>query len=667
MIRKKILHQRIRSWILLACLAFWNVPVSSRARAAETIQEIPLSYGWNAVWLEVEPVDSAGNVKRADEIFRADPLAPYTIDIIAVEIRQLGTEEFGTNPAQLTNQKGWEIWNANASSGETQVVFAEANRAYYVHVINKDGNAGSGLADTLQIFGKVRYWEPIWKAGHYNFIGFHVSGRPTFRGLLASMGFSGDTTTAGSPIQELDAVTGEWNGISPDSLIQSSKAYRVHVPFALSSYRFNSPIRVDFPGRALGTIAVGNKGTRVPVPKPGSPGESLWLSPLEFTFTSLEPAGASSHEVSISLMSPDPVSATAQELQLFPLERVPNELAWQVKGNGPLNQDVSLAIIEPNQSVTVLLGVNRNWTTGSDYRENLYRIEVSLPGGSCYQYLPISARNEDVAPMNPDGSVPADPSLAGLWFGSIAVDAVTSLTEEGRPLRPTSTTAPLKMLLHVDESGQVNLLSRVMLMQTKTADRSVQPQEVLVLDEAQIPFFQGIQTRAGKKVGIRYETAFFDMPRLYGTNAQSVNFLESVASAIGATTGAAGQLTDQQVEDYLAAQTTRPVGLNEAYALQFPLSGSFLPGQSVGTSMDAPLRLDAFHRSNPFRHAFHPQHGAGYTIRRSFSVTLDGQYRAGSGVLTGVYQESAYGLASNPIVSRGRITLQRLSTTTAIQ
>ena len=153
------------------------------------------------------------------------------------------------------------------------------------------------------------------------------------------------------------------------------------------------------------------------------------------------------------------------------------------------------------------------------------------------------------------------------------------------------------------------------------------------------------------------------MPRLYGADAQNTNLLQRIAGP----NKPVGQLTDQEVQAYLAVQSSRPPDLREAYALRFPLRGTFLPGQGVGTATNAPLRLDAFHRSNPFRHAFHPQHGVSYTIERSLTVALDGDYRPGSGVLTGTYQEVTTGLSTVPIVSRGRIRLQRVSTTTTLQ
>ena len=313
------------------------------------------------------------------------------------------------------------------------------------------------------------------------------------------------------------------------------------------------------------------------------------------------------------------------------------------------------------QTRTITLGLDRNWTSGGNYREQLYRLEVSLDGGSVYYYLPVSASNPDVPPTN--APVADVSSFAGLWIGTVTADAVTSLTDTNRSVSQTASRAQLRVLLHVDTNGTPVLLSHVMRMQTKTADPSVSPTEVLILNEAQIPYYEGIQERGGKKVGIRYETVGFDMPRDYSTNGQSTNFLQRVAGPGGDIHG----LTDQAVENFLAAQPTRPPDLQEVYHDRWKLDGRFGPGNTLRTFTNAPLRLDAFHRTNPFRHAYHPQHGAGYDITRTLTLRLDAGYQTGSGRLSGTYEETTTGLSTVPLGARGTLVLQRASGVQTLQ
>ncbi|MFM7103413.1 MAG: hypothetical protein ACKO3N_19870 [Verrucomicrobiota bacterium] len=650
-------------FLLAAGIALGCLP---HARAATRTQTLGLAYGWNAVWLKVSPVDANGSPLRAEEVFTSPD---FIVDRLATQAAQSGTAEFSTDPSQLFNQPGWLVWVANAPSGQSGAILAAGHRAYLVHVSRKDGTVNDGPpAGVLKVTGQVSFWEPTWKKGSYNLTGFSVSGSPTFRALLAASGIEGAITPAGSSIQRLNPATGNWEGFSPDEFIEPGRAYWMHVLGSITSVSYYGPVRSAFPGSQLGGLAFGEAPATVAVPySSGGTSTVLHLSPTELTFTSLEAAGGASHAVTLSQLAPDPGGPGGQDLRLFPLERVPDQLAWQIQGGAPVTTNWGVGTLGPQESRTVTLGLDRNWSSSGNYRENLYRLDVALAGGTYYQYLPVSARNEDLAPPNPNPDTnappaPPGPGLAGLWIGTVAANAVTSLTEGSHPVRPASTSAPLRLLIHVGTNGQATLLANVTRMQTKTADPSVPPREVLILDEARIPFYEGLQDRGGRKVGIRYETAFFDMPRLYTAGAQDTNFLQRVAGP----TKPVDQVTDQDVQDYLATQGTRPKDLQEVYALQFPLLGAFLPGQSIGTATNAPLRLDAFHRSNPFRHAFHPQHGAGYTIERNLTLALE-DYRSGSGILTGTYQEVTTGLATAPIISRGRLTLQRVSTTTTLE
>ena len=63
------------------------------------------------------------------------------------------------------------------------------------------------------------------------------------------------------------------------------------------------------------------------------------------------------------------------------------------------------------------VGVQRNWTTGLNLREHLYRISVSLNGGSVYRYLPVTATRPDL-PSDATETAPAN-AFTGLWFGQI--------------------------------------------------------------------------------------------------------------------------------------------------------------------------------------------------------------------------------------------------------
>jgi hypothetical protein len=425
----------------------------------------------------------------------------------------------------------------------------------------------------------------------------------------------------------------------------------------LAGKGYAGPVAVDFAGATLGTLDCGPGPGSLLVADPAVSGGTLPVTREELTFSSLENTGGATHQVTLTRLAD---AANPGELRVYPLEPVPNELIWQI-GAGNLTAGWQAASLTPTATTTVTLGANRNWTTGDKYRSQLYQISVALDGGSVWQFLPVRAANPDLPEAGATG-VPAN-QFTGLWVGQILVDSVTSLAVVGAPQQATTSRAPLTLLMHVDGAGVPSLLSHVMLMQTKSADPAVAPDPVLVINESRLSQFVGIQERGGKKVGIRYETACFDMPRDLSAAHQPASLLATIATQLGYSDSSL--VTDNDVTDYFGLNTrsSRPPDLAETYYLTWPLAGHPGPGQRLSTAK--PLTLDPYHRSNPFRHAYHPQHGTGYTITRSLTITFDAVYDPG--MLTGTYQEITRGLARQDITSQGKIALRRVSTVANLQ
>lgn len=640
---------------IVAAVLTWLV--ASPASAATLTQTFTLQQGWNAVWLEVEPRDAQGQLQTADQVFNSPD---FNIDQVAAQSLPVGTAEFSTDPSKLYGQAGWIVWSRTPASGESGTVTVIGRRAYLLHVSATTGATTPGApAGTLALTGNVRFHRPTWVRGGYNFTGFSVQGRPTFGSLLRAGVADFVPTTIGSPIQKMNPATGLWEDVAPSDPVESGRAYWISVPFDLVALHYGGPVSVDFPGATLGGLDFGATPPSVVVPNPLAQTGTLSLNPAELTLSSLEPSGRPSRTVTLTKVT----AASDQDLRLFRVERVPDQLAWRTDGQGVLTS-WTIGALAPGESRTVTLGMDRNWTSGGNVREQLYRIDVALDGGSVSYHLPVSAVNADVPPV--DQPVANAASFSGLWLGTVTVTDVISLTETNRPIRPVSSSAQLRLLIHVGTNGSPVLLAQAMRMQTKTADPSVLPQEVLILDESQIPYFEGIEQRGGKKVGIRYETVTFDMPRNNSTNAQSATFLQSVATWKGYGSDLS-RVTDADVAGYLEIQETRPTTLNEVYHRSWPLTGTLGPSSTVSTPAGAPLRLDAYHRTNPFRHAYHPQHGAGYSLTRALTLQFDADYRPGSGQLSGTYEEVTTGLAQRSLVARGRIVLQRVSRVEALR
>jgi hypothetical protein len=589
-------------------------------------QNLTLQPGWNAVWIDPSPLYTTGtNAGQAMAV--ADVVPSTRVTAVARPLLAAGSAEFVSDSASVFNQDDWLVWYRDPQSMINTLTTISGNQAYYVRVEGGD----SPLTVTLS--GRVGFFRPTWVPGSYNFLGFNLSSSVSFGEFFGAAGKTGGNHPINS-ILRLDPVSGEWVGVQADDLMHPGEAYWI---LSARNSRFAGPVAIDFDGleslpfgAAIGSISVGDP----PVP----------MSARELTFSNTDDAA---HALGISLVSPVP----AEELRVHQIVPNSTNLNYSV---GPAGQITSwdLGPLAARTTRTVTLGAQRDWTTGDRRRENLYRIDV----GAQYFWLPVSAINEDVSTGDPGSP---DASRAGLWVGEVRFDAVNRVSGEAALARTTSTAA-MRVILHVDESGAPWLLGHVMLMMTRTADPSVPAEEVLVLNEARIPYFEGIETRGGKRVGKRIEAVAYDLPRQDDPATQAALLDEVVAA--NPSIGDAADVTAADIQAFLMAQTSRPPDLVESYHLKWPLEGGLGAGSVVRTSPDAPLTLDPFHRSNPFRHAYHPSHGAGYGITRSLVITFDADQQPG--FLQGVYQESISGLNSHPIVARGRIVLARVSTAT---
>jgi hypothetical protein len=228
-------------------------------------------------------------------------------------------------------------------------------------------------------------------------------------------------------------------------------------------------------------------------------------------------------------------------------------------------------------------------------------------------------------PLFPDvPTLPADLNLipntraVGLWIGEVVLTKVNevqlAVNGKAEAVSATGREATIRIILHVDTAGKLRMLKEVIAMQTVgTGVPAPPPKLVLVTDPTQIHLYQGVLTRGGKRVGLRYSTVAFDFP---GSELLMVG-------GIGAGIDCKGQ---------------------------------------IDISENAP--------TNPYRHKYHPNHSKGYAITRLFSLEFDGtpgdplKAAPGYGVdrITGTYREIIGGLHKIHLKTEGTVTLNRIST-----
>lgn len=599
------------------------------AQAIETTQTVPLSLGWNAVWLEVDPVETSGPSKGSGKAV-ATVFSDAAIEVVATPKRSHGTIEF-INDANsgFFNASDWQVWHKTTELGSNTLGVVRGYRAYLVK---------ASAATTLNITGTAKFYQPEWQANQYNLVGFGLQGAVTFGQFFAAAG----TTHPVNQIFKLDAATGNWVNVLSSETMVSGKAYWI---YSAGQSSYPDDLKVSFLG--AGSLNFGSGPANINMPDPNNNASTLPVNIQEVVFTNTSSANKS---ITLSKALPNTGAASnTDELRIYEVQ--PNPTTSSYDSAGGLINNTSFAITA-SSSLHITLGANRNWSAGDETRENLYRIEFEHH----YVWLPASASRGDLSGATVQA---ANPASVGLWIGNVVIDQVTSATEAGRPLSQTTSKAPLRVLVHVDAAGNANLLSHVMFMQTKTADPAVSPSQVLVLNEQKIPFYEGVQERGGKKVGMRLEAVTYDMPRKNDRTAQSALIAE-VATHTGKTTA---NVTDADIAAYIAQLGTRSPQLTEDYHFKWALTGSLGLNSTVQTG-STPLIMDAFHRSNPFRHAFHPQHGTGKNLTRAITIHLDGS--GTSDVLRGTFSETINGLAAFPLISSGAITLERVSTTATL-
>ena len=645
---------------LLWWWAAWAAVVlvgASRVAALDQTQTLPLSYGWNAVWLEVAPRNPDGTTPTADQVFVSNSEDAFVIDQIAAPTETEQPTRYVTGPEVDQPQTGWRVWKRNPGSGERDTILVQGHSAFLVRVVHRTGTTTTGSpAGVLRITGKASFHRPSWNRDRFQLAGFGIEGRVSFSELFGASGWSAAEPTA----FRMNSATGSWEAVGATDPVESGRSYWISLPFQLPDTRYAGPLAVDFDGAVTGKLDFGRGPGLAEIVDPLGGANPLRVSQVELTLTQRSsPTPSPVRGATLTRILPEPNRPEASEMLLFRLERIPGQLQWRSTTTGP-GQSWDLGTVAPGTSRSIPFGLTRNWVDAGP-REHLYRLRVLLGAGAVLFDLPVAASGN--GPVQLGSGPSARTFLPGLWSGIVTIDQVTSLTSTNdRPVVPTASKTSIRMLIHVGTNGIPVLLSRAMLMQTRTADASVTPTPVLVLSESQIPFFEGIEERDGKKVGMRYETAFFDMPRDWRPGAQGAPLTAEVQAfrSLGQNAIAARDLFD-----YLATRPSRPPSLAEVYWDRWPLEGTWAPGGGARTPPNNPLLLDPFHRSNPFRHAFHPQHGAGYAVRRAFLLSLDDLPFQGE--LTGTYEETLSGLATADLVYRGRVILRQVSDVTELR
>ena len=464
------------------------------ALGADTVtQSLVLRPGWNSIFLEVEPTNSAV----------ASVFSGINVESVWTHHPKLGSTEWTADPSEpVWNKSKWLVHlpATNAAAFNNTLFQVLGSRGYLV-------KAGGAVNQTLSVTGRPVHRRVGWVPNAFNFRGFSVD---------TNVPVSFGTWFAGSAAH-YDGITlqktyrmdtaGQWQAVSAGTFIESGVAYWVYCN-GESSY--GGPLDMILDGGAT-ALDFGTEAAMLPVQfinRTGSARNAI-LTDLSPMFPVAEPS----------------LNAT----------------------NGVVYADLGAVrtnALTANGSTELRLVVRRDRlsTTTSN---GLFRI---TDGRGVRYWLPASAERNSTNGGNTAQSEAI--SHAGLWVGTISVTHVahahggtitnvpyTNLAGvvSYRPERVGSSTAPLptaspfqlRVLLHVDGTGTTRLLREVTQMfkaPTTTNDAaglaqvSEAARYVLLTEASLFPSFQGARLHDNSLVGRRLSSAGFDFPVVTGSN-----------------------------------------------------------------------------------------------------------------------------------------------------
>jgi hypothetical protein len=430
----RLLLSHIERVTALAVVLFFG---SLAAHAQWRTQTLVLQPGWNAVHLEVAPAPD-----DCDTLF-----ANTAVESVWKWNRRFTSVQFVEDPQSLVPEDpDWLVWLPPDSSQVflRRLRSLQANQSYLVRVAESSGPI------SLQIKGRVVMPRLDWYPHGLNLVGFPVNtvNPPTFAEFFA---FTDEVDTTRGFENELFKLDAQGRG---QRIVQPARD------------------RVE-PGRAY-WVGIDEKPAHMSRLHVRSPGGAL-----DF--------GTSAYSQELTIQNTHPTESTGVLLQLRDSETPPQEeypelagpvalsyLAKNEDGSGawlPLPAGLS-QILAPGETWTIRLGLRRedlpafqpSGDNGAAYQGIL---NVSDLGGTVSIDVPVSATSVELVPQ-PLLAGASDPLLdfeekAGLWVGEALLSRVNAPAYTTNDVIQTPAPMTLRLMMHVDSSGQARLLQGVLL------------------------------------------------------------------------------------------------------------------------------------------------------------------------------------------------------------
>jgi len=566
---------------------------SSWGLSQTVTQTLSLQPGWNAVFLEVEPTDNSPAV-----VFAGLP-----IESAWTRAETVASAEFIQDPAEATfNRAAWLGWLApgRADSFLSNLHALQAHRAYLIKV-----NGSSPVSLSLE--GATPFRQPVWVPDAYTLQGFPADEAtpPTFAQFFQHSAAHIDSAVGPSSLEAYRLVNSQWTRVTPSEPIRRGEAYWVYTRGA-SEYAGPLSLALDL-----------GDGLRF--------ADSLVELPLHF-----------------NNLAPSAMTVTVEELT----GGGPGALSYHEFSPTEGNQWLPLAApwtrtYAAEERDRLRLAIRRQDFTADTYASVL---RVNDSAGSEW-FIPVTAERQSAsqtAALRPMDAGRQDTSdavkrRAGLWLGSATINAVSEVHSAAPDIpTPTRSTFSLRLIIHLDATGQARLLKQVTQMwQNGTTMANAEGDQevvepgryVLITDDRLIGSFAGATLRDGTPVGRRLSAVGYDF----------------------------GGDPDQHFR---------------------ALEGEF----ELGQTLTATLTTTVDHPTNPFRHSYHPDHDnlnarfdgpadEAYQTVRTLELTFTGDPPEGTpptpdygyNQMGGIYRETIVGLHKSSLRVQGTFSLRRIS------
>jgi len=410
-------------------------------------QTIPLSAGWNAVFLEVEPYPA-----QCDNQLSGLPIAS-----VATFDQRFSAAQFVRDPTELTpDLPEWRFYYPpnDPRNFVNNLFILEAGKAYMVEAKE---------AFDWTVFGRPRLVRQAWKPGEYNFTGFYLDPAtpPTMSAWFES-------SPAHSPLEiwTLSGGTAWTRVLTPSStLLQPGKAYWV---FCRGKSDFQGPVEISLTQGVELAYERSLLEREIEIRRLGSGARTVTVSPVS------------------SMLPPD---ATLPILGGgVPLEYYGASVSGEMTTFGYLDLPANLSFASGDTLAQRLrVAVDRTKMEPAP-ADALYQSLLEIKDGQGFRrFLSVTSRGgavRSVAKGRLKTAAGPDPA-AGLWVGNIILNRVTDANQE--PPAPTETAGDFEFrcIIHVDEDGNARLLNDVVqLWRPGTTRPDPENQEV---DEVVVP------------------------------------------------------------------------------------------------------------------------------------------------------------------------------------